>query len=162
MQKEGKEKCRVNTPSVSANSRGTLYSPFTSFLLSFEPPPAPHFLLGCHPASRHIHLMVQCLGSSDEHAVLHPALDLLPGAAATCPAVQCLALISLRQEPSGQLHVPPFHQFTSKFGRIHHWCTVEKKKKKEKERCCHQETDVQTKGNRHPAITHEDVLSHSI
>lgn len=114
MQKEGREKCRVNTASVSANSRGTLYSPFTSFLLSFEPPPAPHFLLGCHPASRHIHLMVQCLGSSDEHAALRPALDLLPGAAATCPAVQCLALISLRQEPSGQptavpLRVPPFH-----------------------------------------------------
>lgn len=77
----------------------------TSFFLSFQLPPALPLILGCHPASRHIHLITQCPGSSYERAVLWPAVDLLPGAAATCPVAQWFALISPRLKPSGQSSV---------------------------------------------------------
>lgn len=68
-------------------------------------------------------------------ALLHPALDLLPGAAATCPAVQGSTLISLPQEPSGQcttaLHCSVSRHFISSSPSLSFMAPVPNEKKGE-------------------------------
>ena len=61
-----------------------------------------------------LHLIVKYPAISYEHMVLWPAVDLFPGAAATCPVVWYFASISLRLEPSGQSNVSSYmHSWVS-------------------------------------------------
>lgn len=140
------------------------YSPFNSSVLSLQPPPALPPFLGCLPASRHAppdrpvsgellwaHGPLACCGLTSWCSCHLPSrvvfcINLL--AAGAKWSVQC-GLIYACQGACAPLSVS-IHLY------VRYAC------------CCGRQAITQTKmdvlrnGNRHPAIAHEDVLSHSI
>lgn len=149
--KKGKWTNKAGEGKKSKSSEGTrpLY-PSSFHLLRHS------FWAATQPAVNvHLILVVSYPGSSYEHMLLWPAVDLLPGAAATCPVVWCFASISLWLEPSGQ---------SAGHSRVFECASVCKRSficeicAATAETLCRQavtqtKMDVQGNGNRHQAIT---------